>query len=181
MSFADRREAIGTSVYWLSSQGRRYGFALVTVALATALRYLLGPFLGPNAPFLLFYPAVMLVAWMAGLWPGVFAVIVSAVSAIYLFFGQTGTAAFGLPHNATGLMLFAAAGVGISGLAHVYRLRAQRLREFERAAGGVEEGIIILDRRYRYVVANRVFLAHRGMSRKQLIGRSLAEVMGPDV
>jgi formate hydrogenlyase transcriptional activator len=181
MSFADRREAIGTSVYWLSSQGRRYGFALVTVALATALRYLLGPFLGPNAPFLLFYPAVMLVAWMAGLWPGVFAVIVSAVSAIYLFFGQTGTAAFGLPHNATGLMLFAAAGVGISGLAHVYRLRAQRLREFERAAGGVEEGIIILDRRYRYVVANRVFLAYRGMSRKQLIGRSLAEVMGPDV
>ena len=175
MSFADRREAIGTSVYWSNSRARRYGFALITVALATALRYLLGRFLGPNGPFLLFYPALVLVAWLAGLGPSVFAVIVSALSASYLFFGETGPVSFGLPHNANGLMLFVAAGVAISGLTHVYRLRAQRLREFERAAAGVEEGIIILDRRYRYVVANRVFLAYRGISREQLIGRSCGD------
>ncbi len=181
MSSADRREAIGTSVYWLRTWPRRYGFALIAVAVASALRYLLGRVLGPNAPFLLFYPAILLVAWLAGLGPGVFAVIVSAISAIFLFFGQAGPVAFGLPPNTNGLMLFATAGLTMSGLAHVYRLRAQRLREFEKAAAGVEEGIIILDRHYRYIVANRVFLAYRGMSREQLIGRSLPEMMGPDV
>jgi PAS domain S-box-containing protein len=181
MSFADRREAIGTSVYWRRTWLQSYGFALIAVAAATLLRYALTSLVGPQLPFVLFYPAILLVAWLAGLGPGIFAVALSTASAGYLFSGAAHFSTFGLPTNANGFMLFATAGVAISGLAHVYRLRAERLQEFERAAAGVQEGIIILDRRYRYVVANRVFLAYRVVTREQLIGTSLAETMGRDV
>jgi formate hydrogenlyase transcriptional activator len=181
MSFADRKGTIGSSAYWLQTWPRRYGFALVVVAVATMLRYPLGELIGANLPFALFYPAILLVAWMVGVGPGAFAVLLSAVSASYLFPGPKSPSGFGLARDANGLILFSIAGVAISGLANMYRRRTESLREFERAAAGVEEGIVILDRRYRYVVANRIFLAYRGVSREQLIGHSVAETMGESV
>jgi PAS domain S-box-containing protein len=181
MSFADRRETIGASANWVRTWPRRYGLALIAVAVATLLRYALSKLLGPNLPFLLFYPAILLVAWLAGVGPGVFAVLLSAVSASYLFFGPANPSALGLPVNVNGLILFSIAGVAISLLADRYRRRAQRLQEFERAVAGVEEGIIIVDRQYRYAVANHAFLDYRGMKGEQLIGHSLAEFMGAGV
>ena len=71
MSFADRREAIGASAYWRYAWPRRYGFALIMVAVATLLRYPVRVLIGPNLPFVLFYPAILLVSWIAGLGPGV--------------------------------------------------------------------------------------------------------------
>ncbi len=178
MSFADRKGTIGAPVYWLHTWPRRYGFALIAVAVATLLRFPLSKLLGGNLPFLLFFPVIWLVAWMAGLGPGVFAVLLSGAAARYLLAGTVSRSALGLPINANGLLLFSIAGVAICGLVEVHRRRAERLREFERAAAGVEEGIIVLDRQYRYVVANRVFLGYRGMKREELIGSSVAETMG---
>ncbi len=178
MSFADRKGTIGASAYWLHTWPQRYGFALAAVAAATLLRYPLGKLLGANLPFLLFFPVIWLVAWMAGRGPGVFAVFLSGAAASYLFSGPASRSALGLPMNANGLLLFSIAGVALTWVIDVYRRRAQRLREFESAAAGVEEGIIILDRHYRYVVANEAFLGYRGVKREELIGRSLAETMG---
>ncbi len=180
MSSADPREAIGTSLYWQRSWFRRYAFALLVVSASTLLRYGLHEFVGPNLPFALFYPVILLVAWMVGLWPGIFSVLLSAVSVRYLFSETGSRSALGLPRDVNGFLLFSTAGVGLCGLAYIYRLRAKRLTEFERAAAGVEEGIIVLDRQYRYVVANRMFLTYRGLNRKQLIGRSVAEIMGQE-
>jgi PAS domain S-box-containing protein len=181
MSFADRKGSIGASAYWLHTWPQRYGLALIAVAAATLLRYPLGKLLGTNLPFLLFFPVIWLVAWMAGRGPGVFAVFLSGAAASYIFSGPVSGSGFGLPMNANGLLLFSIAGVALSGVVDVYRRRAERLREFERAAAGVEEGIIVLDRQYRYVVANDVFLRYRGVAREELIGRSLAETMGESV
>src|SRR5260370_35113577 len=58
MSSADRKGTIGTSAYWLCSWPRRYGLALIAVAVATLTRYALSKWLGANAPFILFYPIV---------------------------------------------------------------------------------------------------------------------------
>src|SRR5579864_4143077 len=120
MSSADRRERVGPSAYWLHGWARQYGFALMIVAAATLLRYALAVLIGSNLLFILFYPAILLVAWTAGLWPGVFAVFLSAASASYLFFRPT-SPAVGLPHNANGLMLFTIVGLAICGLADTCR------------------------------------------------------------
>lgn len=181
MSFADRREAVRRSVYLLHTWPRRYGFALIAVAAATLLRYASSKLLGANVPFLLFYPAIWLVAWMAGLGPGVFAVVLSEVSAVYLLFGPANPLALGLPLNANGLLLFLIAGVALSAVTDMYRRRVQRLQGFEKAVEGLEEMIVVLDREYRYVIANRAFLNYRGMEKKDVIGRRVEEILNPGV
>jgi len=62
------------------------------------------------------------------------------------------------------------------------RKRAEeRLREFERVVESLEEMIVVVNREYRYVLANRAFLSRRGMTKEQAVGRSLAEVLNPGV
>ncbi|HET7214032.1 MAG TPA: PAS domain S-box protein, partial [Terriglobia bacterium] len=56
-----------------------------------------------------------------------------------------------------------------------------RLHEYEKAVEGLEEMIVVVDRNYRYRIANRAFLDYRGMQREQLIGRHIAEVLNPGV
>lgn len=56
-----------------------------------------------------------------------------------------------------------------------------RLREFERVVEHLEEMIAVVDREYRYVLANRAFLNRRGMTREQVVGHSVAEILNPGV
>ena len=57
----------------------------------------------------------------------------------------------------------------------------QRLREYEKAVEGLEEMIVVVDREYRYVLANRAFLNYRGMEREELLGRLIQEVLNEGV
>jgi PAS domain S-box-containing protein len=61
-----------------------------------------------------------------------------------------------------------------------WKLAQQRLQEYEKASEGLEEMILVIDRDYRYVIANRAFLDTRGVEREQLIGRPLLEMMGAE-
>jgi formate hydrogenlyase transcriptional activator len=62
------------------------------------------------------------------------------------------------------------------------RKRAEeRLRQYEKAMEGLEEMIAVVDRDYRYVIANRAFLKYRGMENEQVIGRRVAEVLNKGV
>jgi PAS domain S-box-containing protein len=62
------------------------------------------------------------------------------------------------------------------------RKRAEeRLREYERVVEGLEETIVVVDREYRYVIANRAFLSYRGMQKEQVIGHTVAEVVGAEI
>ena len=57
----------------------------------------------------------------------------------------------------------------------------ERLQEYERVVEGLEEMIVVVDRDYRYVIANRAYLNYRGMEREQLVGRLVPEVLGKEV
>ncbi len=62
------------------------------------------------------------------------------------------------------------------------RKRAEkRLREFERVVDHLEEMIVVVDREHRYVLVNRAFLSNRGMTKEQVVGHSLAELILPEV
>jgi PAS domain S-box-containing protein len=58
--------------------------------------------------------------------------------------------------------------------------REERLREYEKAVDGLEEMIVVVDRKYRCVLANRAFLKYRGIEREQLVGRPVSEWLVPD-
>ncbi len=56
-----------------------------------------------------------------------------------------------------------------------------RLREYEEAVEGLEEMICVVDREYRYVLANRAFLSYRGLDREQVVGHQIPEILNPGV
>ena len=55
------------------------------------------------------------------------------------------------------------------------------LREYERVVEGMEEMILVVDREYRYVIANRAFLNFRGVRGEEVVGHFVDEVVGKDV
>jgi PAS domain S-box-containing protein len=73
--------------------------------------------------------------------------------------------------------------VGISGIARDItqrKMAEERLREYERAVEGAEEMIAVVDREYRYLIANHQFLKMRNMTREQVVGRFAHEVLNKD-
>jgi PAS domain S-box-containing protein len=61
------------------------------------------------------------------------------------------------------------------------KLAEERLREYEKAVEGLEEMIVVVDRDYRYLVANRAWLNNRGLEREQVVGRRMPELLDRDV
>jgi PAS domain S-box-containing protein len=67
-----------------------YGLALAMVLLALAIRWLVAEYVGPEVPFITFYPAIILAALLGGLWPGVLAAVLSTLAAWHLFMSHMG-------------------------------------------------------------------------------------------
>src|SRR6266851_1797664 len=62
------------------------------------------------------------------------------------------------------------------------RKRAEeRLREFGRVVENLEEQIAVVDREYRYVIANRAYLSYRGVTKEHFVGRLVPEALNPEV
>ncbi|HEY3269533.1 MAG TPA: PAS domain S-box protein [Armatimonadota bacterium] len=61
----------------------RYGVSILSVIAAAALRLELVPELGTRAPFVTFFPAVVVAAVYGGLWPGLLSVGLSGLAASY--------------------------------------------------------------------------------------------------
>src|SRR5450759_3124725 len=59
---------------------RRVAVALATVVLAALLRWIVAPWLGNQSGLILFIPAVMAAAWYGGLWPGLAAMVMAAIT-----------------------------------------------------------------------------------------------------
>jgi len=57
------------------------------------------------------------------------------------------------------------------------KLAEEKLREYEKAVEGSEEMICVVDRDYRYLIANRQFLKMRNMTMEQVVGLSAEEVL----
>jgi PAS domain S-box-containing protein len=61
------------------------------------------------------------------------------------------------------------------------RKRAEKmLQEYQKAVESSQDMIAVVDRNYRYLIANRAFLKYRGVGRERIIGRSVSEVLGKD-
>jgi PAS domain S-box-containing protein len=61
------------------------------------------------------------------------------------------------------------------------KLAEEKLQEYEKAVEGSEEMIAVVDRDYRYLIANRKFLSQRNMTKEQVVGRLVSEVLNKGV
>jgi PAS domain S-box-containing protein len=131
--------------------------------------------------FLLFYPTILIVSLLAGFWAGVTATLLSALASVHFYSGTLNSLIVSDETERVGVALFAVVGIAISWLAASVQERANRLQEFEKVVEGLEEMIVVVDRNYRYLIANRAFLNYRGMKREELIGRRIPEILNPGV
>ncbi len=109
----------------------RYAFALVAVGAAfflhAALSHLVGP---PELPtYIIFYPAVMLVALVAGIGPGLLATVTAALVTDYWLLPPVGQFRIDSLSDVAGLVLFSGVGVLMSVVAGLYRRTRGRLEE----------------------------------------------------
>ncbi len=112
----------------------RYTFAVAAVAMAFVWRLAMVSVLHAELPtYLTFYPAVMLVALLAGQWAGLVATALSALVVDYWILPPVGQFAIEKPADAIGLALFSLMGVFMCVVAERYR------RSRERAAASEKE------------------------------------------
>jgi len=108
----------------------RYGFAVAMVFGGFLLRRVLTAYVGPGWPtYITFYPAIMVVATVAGFWPGVVATALAALVVDYWILPPIGS--FGIESftDAAGLALFSGMGVFMSLVAEFYRRARQQAQE----------------------------------------------------
>jgi len=306
MSSADRGTPVLAGTQWMRVWQARYGFALLAVAVAAVLQFFLRRLGVSHLPYVLFFPAVVLVAMLTGFWPGVVATLVATVIGGYPIFSPANSSEVRSPEDLAKPALFVILGLFLSALArgrwradqalkdseadlnraqavahigswrhdirkhtlvlsdeacrilglpvgtnvtpqrmmenlqpedresirqnwaaalttgildaekrvivegrtrwaHIqatierdkegrplaavgtiqditeHKLADERLQEYEKALEGLQEMILVVDRDYRYVLANHAFLNGRAIEREELIGRQLAEIMGAEV
>jgi PAS domain S-box-containing protein len=58
---------------------------------------------------------------------------------------------------------------------------ADKLQEYERAVECLEEMMVVVDREYRYLIANNKFLKMRNMTKEQVVGRFAHEILNKGV
>src|SRR6266481_1894820 len=93
-----------------------YGVAVVATGVSLLVRWPLEPILGDAVPHMTFFPAVMVAAYVGGLWPGLLATLLSAAAANYFLTGQLGSFHVPSTNDAAALALFVLTGAIISGL-----------------------------------------------------------------
>ena len=121
-----------------------------------------------------------LVATWAGFGPGAFVTFFSASAARCFLVEPKNTFVVQASTEVMEPVLFALIGVALTALAFTaYRARqaAKRNREFERVIEGLDEMIAMVDRDYRYIIANAAFLKHRAAKKEDVIGRTIFDVV----
>ena len=164
----------------------RYLAAIGCVAASVGLRFLLSDYLGPNVPYLQFFPAILVASWYGGFGPGVLATALSAFAALW-FIGpaEALTAA-----DAVTLTLFAVIGVAIASLngrlreardlaRHEAQLATSRAERLAAVINTTVDGIIVIDT-YAIVEAfnpgaERLF----GYPASEVIGQNIRLLMPP--
>jgi two-component system, LuxR family, sensor kinase FixL len=167
----------------------RYGVAITAVAAALGLRLLLQPWLGDSAPYLQFFPAILIVAWYGGFGPGVAATALAALIAMYRFLPGDGLAVSGSGDRMS-LALFSATGLAISWVN--YRLRqaetaqsaaamlaTSRAERLDAIINTTVDGIIVIGPSGRIEAFNRGAERLFGYSEAEVLGRNVNMLMPP--
>ena len=181
MSLADRRNSRPLAARLLARRFWRFVIALAGVIIAALIPYPIGTAFGFAESFVLFTPIILLVAMFDGFWLGIFFTSVSTLVARYLFLEPRHAIAISDMEGVVGVLPFVVLGIGMSFLGDLLRRRTQRLKEFEKAVQGSQEMIVVINRDYRYLIANDAFLDYRRMKREQVIGRHVRQVLTPGV
>src|SRR5262245_38781815 len=96
-----------------------YGLAVLGPALTLLARWPLMPVLGERALYSTFFPAVVISAYVGGLWPGLLATGLSALAVAFFISAPHYSPQIDSASDAVALTLFVLVGAVISGLSEL--------------------------------------------------------------
>ena len=127
----------------------RYVGAILVVILAFWLYLAITALFGTGLPtYILFYPAIIIVALLAGLGPGLLATIISVMLAVIWILPPVGQLSIKSPIDEFGVVLFISFGILISAVSELYR------RNRNKAAAYDKEKVLRETRREKQFLAN---------------------------
>jgi PAS domain S-box-containing protein len=152
----------------------------ILTGLSLFLRWPFWPALGSGSPFLTFIPAVMLSAFVGGLWPGLLTTFLSALAADYFLMDPPYSLRIANIHDAIALTLFVVSGTVISALSEaLHRSRRRVLADQRRYAvtlSSIGDAVVATDKQGRVTFMNPVAERLTGWPQRDAAGRPLAEV-----
>ncbi|MGB9202221.1 PAS domain S-box protein [Methanobacterium sp.] len=111
----------------------RYIFAIIIALIAFWLYLILTHILGPGLPtYVIFYPAVIIVALIAGLGPGILATIISVMLAGIWILPPVGQFSISSTIDQVGAVLFTGFGILISGVSELYRRNRNKAAAYDK-------------------------------------------------
>src|SRR6185369_7997595 len=173
----------------------RYLFAIVMVASTFAFRIWLTPFTGTGAPFVLFFAAVLVTSMVAGIGPGICALLIGMPLAAYMFVTRAGYPPF---QAASQALLFATDGFVVIYLTHLMRKGRQAAQDANRQLLSANEEItrsmahtrevielspdafFQADLEARFTDVNEAACRLLGYERDELIGKTIFDIIPVD-
>jgi diguanylate cyclase (GGDEF)-like protein/PAS domain S-box-containing protein len=123
----------------LSSRPLRYGVAVIAPIVALLLKLTLQPLFQEGTPFLLFFSAVLVSAWLGGLRAGLVATAITTLFSYYFFLAPPSSVLRPLPGDNLRLLLFLAECILVSLIFHAMFSARQRERASQQTLRQSEE------------------------------------------
>lgn len=156
----------------------RYGVAILTIALALLLSLLLRSVIEPS-PFLLFFAAVALTAWYAGLAPALLATLLGALATNYFFLPPLFTLSL-TASDAVRVIIFVLVALLTGWLSEARRRAEEAMREQRETLrvtlSSIGDAVITTDTSGRVTFMNPVAESLTGWARDEATGRELKDV-----
>jgi PAS domain S-box-containing protein len=183
-----REDRSGSSVAHRTLSGRviklspvtRYVVAIATAAAAILLRLAFDPVWGLKLPYITLFPAVMVSAWLGGLWPGVLTTVITAIAAEYFWVEPAGSWKVADTSEILGLLVFLAVGGIISALNEAWRRGTDAVAESEErlsvTLGSIGDAVIATDDQGRVTRLNAIAEALTGWMQQEAVGQPLKQV-----
>jgi PAS domain S-box-containing protein len=165
----------------LRSFWKHAGFAVLTLAAATAARWLVDPLLGGAIPYAFIVVAVVLVAWRTATPVAIATGIAGWVVANYLFVHPRHTLYAADPYSSIAYFTVIASIILIADRMRRARVAAERSeRQLEEISNRLPAlvSLVTLDRRFAW--CNDEYTRWFGLTRQQIVGRPVADVVGAE-
>ncbi|HEX2841399.1 PAS domain S-box protein [Hyphomicrobium sp.] len=158
-----------------------YGIAVAAVGTAAVLRDQAGPHLTAGLPFITFYPAIIIAALIGGLWPGILAIVLSALGAWYWFLPPFGSWQID-QHAAFTLFFFVAMScinVGIIFLLdHAVNHALAQEENVRLLIESAPTGILVVDDKGHITLVNASMERLFGYQRDEVLGHKVEMLVG---
>ncbi|HEX5736197.1 MAG TPA: PAS domain S-box protein [Blastocatellia bacterium] len=167
---------------------KRYGVALLSVAIATVMRMALNPLLGGRTTFITYFLALVVTAWYGGLMPALVVVALGAVFSAFFFLPPENSLLVTDPGALLSLLLFIISGTAVALFSGALHRSVRKATESARAVQVWRQvfeharwGIVIANpAEGRLEAVNSAYADMHGYAVEEMKGMPLIDTIAPE-